>query len=321
MFVPKPATSSSFSSSSAVTSTGGASQSIPVPASTPADVINSIHDNNNSSTREQRKQKEQQITQYLLRKFLYFYPFLLYEKDYQFMISEVQCNDPSCVPIETLIVIILNDSALIQEYFEKPSHSSQKILKPILEVTDLDLEESIDFQPFSLKNKSFYHSFLSIRSTIVQNIVKEESETNEMNPEKQLFFQQMMKNYNNTSHLQSVIQENALQVQILEKERKKQADEERKRKIQEANEDVTIVKMKSSSTSSTTIIKQSLPAPPPPVIPTVSEPKLIIVNNSNALEQKPRHEKDRKRSGCPCCDPDNLDNKIDRMMFLDIPPN
>lgn len=301
MFVPK---SSSSSSSAAVSNT--------------AENKNS---QSSADTNHAKKRKEEEIKHFLLRKFLFFYPFLLFEKDYQFMISEVQCNDPSCVPIETLIVILLNDSSLIQEYFETPLHSSQKILKPMMEVTENDLEETIDCQPFSFKNQSFYQNFISIRSTILQNIIKEQNKnkTPEINPEKQFFFQQMMKNYNNTDHLQTLLMENTNQLQIIEKERKKQADEERKRKIQEANDDVTVVKMKSSSSTSTSITKQSLPVLPPPQ--PASEPKLIIVNNSNSLEQKPRHEKDRKRSGCPCCDPDNLDNKIDRMMFLDIPPN
>jgi hypothetical protein len=48
----------------------------------------------------------------------------------QIMISEIQCNDPNCVPIETLVILI-----------GKNSRWSNKILMHLAEVTMDDILE------------------------------------------------------------------------------------------------------------------------------------------------------------------------------------
>ena len=32
-----------------------------------------------------------------------------------------------------------------------------------------------------------------------------------------------------------------------------------------------------------------------------------------------RHQKGTRARGCPCCDPDNIDNTVDKILFLDTP--
>jgi hypothetical protein len=56
---------------------------------------------------------------------------------------------------------------------------------------------------------------------------------------------------------------------------------------------------------------------------SINSIKTISIDDTNDRKKKnkPRHEKEERRRGCPCCDPDNLNNLIDRMMFGDIPPN
>ena len=46
---------------------------------------------------------------------------------------------------------------------------------------------------------------------------------------------------------------------------------------------------------------------------------LIGSNNSSARPAK-RHNKGTRPRGCPCCDPDNVDNILDNMIFLETPP-
>lgn len=50
--------------------------------------------------------------------------------DLQIMVTEIQCFDPDCVPIETLVILLGSNARW-----------TQKILKPIADVTDLDIME------------------------------------------------------------------------------------------------------------------------------------------------------------------------------------
>jgi hypothetical protein len=50
--------------------------------------------------------------------------------DMQIMVTEIQCFDPDCVPIETLVIILGNSARW-----------TQKILKPMADVTDSDILE------------------------------------------------------------------------------------------------------------------------------------------------------------------------------------
>ena len=58
------------------------------------------------------------------------------------------------------------------------------------------------------------------------------------------------------------------------------------------------------NTDTPTTIKQSRP-------PTYNEIDIIA---------KPRHNKGSRPRGCPCCDPDNIDNIIDQIIFNNTPP-
>jgi hypothetical protein len=274
--------------------------------------------------KELQRVKEQEIVEFLKRKFLFFYPFLLFEKDYQIMINEVKCNDPTCVPIETLVIIFLNDSTYIKDYFQPPHRSSEKILKPLIEVTEDDLN-NLEI-PFQFLDQEFYQSITSIRTNVL-NVLNSSKGNEPKQNEKKLFLQQMTKNYNNEKELDNLLRENNSQLKLQEMEFKRKEDEDRKRRIEEAKNEITVVKMKSSSGSFTAGTSAAVPISnptPKTVLPPLSSSSMMMMGvNPPSLsnDRKPRHEKDGRMRGCPCCDPDNLDNKIDKMMFLDIPPN
>jgi hypothetical protein len=240
------------------------------------------------------------------------------------MINEVKCNDPTCVPIETLVMIFLNDSTYIKDYFQPPHRSSEKILKPLVEVTEDDLND-LEI-PFQFLDQEFYQSITSIRTNVL-NVLNSSKGNEPKQNEKKLFLQQMMKNYNNEKELDNLLRENNSQLKLQEMEFKRKEDEDRKRRIEEAKNEITVVKMKSSSGSSTTGTSAAVPVSnptPKTVLPPLSSSSMMMMGvNPPSLsnDRKPRHEKDGRMRGCPCCDPDNLDNKIDKMMFLDIPPN
>ena len=78
-----------------------------------------------------------------------------------------------------------------------------------------------------------------------------------------------------------------------------------------------------SSSSSTTSI-----SPAPTSSLSVSIPVVLPAKNSRPLVVKslgepvgPRHSKEKRQRGCPCCDPDSVENLIDKMIFLEHSPN
>jgi hypothetical protein len=49
-------------------------------------------------------------------------------------------------------------------------------------------------------------------------------------------------------------------------------------------------------------------------------PRVVASPTEGATVKSRQTKHEQKRRGCPCCDPDNLDNLIDRMIFLDQAP-
>jgi len=48
---------------------------------------------------------------------------------------------------------------------------------------------------------------------------------------------------------------------------------------------------------------------------------VLNMSNPGGLQPTARHNKEVRQRGCPCCDPDNIDNLIDKMIFLEHAPN
>jgi hypothetical protein len=264
------------------------------------------------------RRKQEDIGRWVRFSLASHYPCFAFGKDYQLMISEIQCNDPSCVPIETLIVVVFDDSSYVARCVS-PLQYSTKILKPLFEVILQDIM-SMEW-PFEILDKSILNFILSTKASMVKTLVP--AMDNERQ-EKGVLLQQIFRTFSDNSLRidtnSSEGQESKFQPEltlidfVLHEELKKKEEEkmqrtrfeeeERAKSLQEANNNITVVKMKKIS----------------PVIP--SQPETItLVKGKQDSSTKPRHEKGRTMRGCPCCDPDNLDNKIDKMMFLDIPPN
>ena len=242
---------------------------------------------------------QERIGRWICQRITYFYPLLAYGKDYQLMVSEIQCNDPGCVPVETLILVLMNE----EESIVTPSKFSTKILKPMCEVSLVDIEE-IEF-PFEFTNSQFTNLVNTLKDGISKALMQHSttSQSDFVSTVSQILHAWSRDPTTITSMLKDEVQRRE-KVQLDEK---RKVEEERKRKIQEANENITVVKMPGASTAK---------VEPAPIIMKGNPSTLLTENNG-----KPRHEKGSRRRGCPCCDPDNLDNKIDKMMFLDIPPN
>eukprot|EP01040_Poterioochromonas_malhamensis_P007968 gene7968-8612_t len=252
------------------------------------------------------------------------FPLLAYQRDYQMMVTEVQCNDPSCVPVETLVAIILNEDPELLNVIS-PSKFSTKILKPILEVNEADLEE-IEW-PFILSDPTLQSFTVQLKKLISSSLIDGGS-SDRTKDRRKGYIANILSNVASAATLQLIKEEEQRERDKMEAEKRTKEEAERKRKIQEANENITVVKMTNTSTISQTSYNPTTATAQIPSLPSSSStkptskvgPALTVIKGGDE-GGKPRHEKGSRRRGCPCCDPDNLDNKIDKMMFLDIPPN
>lgn len=219
----------------------------------------------------------------------------------QVMVTEVSCNEPDCVPLETLVICI-----------GAQARWADKVLKPIAEVTDSDLDEldipcswtewiQSEHERKGLKNNTpTKENILSITPTsTAQSLGSENS---------------------NTSTPPTVT----------------------------APPGSTIVTMRprgDTSGSRPPAVSNTgimLPPPPRPVstsVPIVPQPKplstaMASVDSMRSKKAKPVSLKSRdenlpaarhsskgvRQRGCPCCDPDNMDNILDKMLYFDAPP-
>jgi len=304
--------------------------------------------------------------------------------EFQVMVTEIQCNEPDCVPIETLVIIVLmsadGDAVTSSKGAQKWAN---KIMVPVAEVTKVDVVELInEIFPNSPVVTSSENAIV-VKTSFVELFGSE--------------LRALIQKYKSTANSEDTRANQLLLIQTLQSH----ADVLRRNMPKEEApalppaipgaepvRTVTTVVMKSntpkpvpdmiaplstasvpeaspiataaSSTppisvrmankSATTLspvttapssavpeVPVPAPAPAtttaepatavkmsPAAAPTTAAPTPIITYSqpvpTNGATIAPRHKKGSTRPrGCPCCDPDNLDNIIDTMMFSHYP--
>jgi hypothetical protein len=240
----------------------------------------------------------------------------------QILVTEVQCFEPDCVPIETLIILLGNNSRW-----------TTKILKPLSEVTEDDLNTMAGEIPSSLP---VIQTDLMRRKKEKEGEEEEEQEawvlsiTKVIDQKKEepqsrgglLFLQKYLERIlssPDTAALTSSSEVTAPSPMSLS-----------------TPSPPTVVKMRSTSSLSTlpsstlsslAPVPVSAPAPAPtlhtlPRQPPAPPPVILMSQQQRFNDEgpKPRHQKGVRQRGCPCCDPDNLDNIVDRLLYFDTPP-
>jgi hypothetical protein len=232
----------------------------------------------------------------------------------QILVTEVQCFEPDCVPIETLIILLGENSRW-----------TTKILKPLTEVTDddlnmLEIPSSLPIVQTNLLKKGSKDTeekeevkrelepwVLSITHMI------EEKKDKPQSREGLLFLQKYLQRILSEPEPDSNTGPSSPQLSL-----------------SSPPIPPTIVKMKSTSTpapvSSSTSTSIKISEQPTPTLHTLPRqvlapppaPLILIQKQQEVL--KPRHQKGVRQRGCPCCDPDNLDNIVDRLLYFDTPP-
>jgi hypothetical protein len=244
--------------------------------------------------------------------------------DIQILVTEVQCFEPDCVPIETLIILLGSEN----------SRWTTKILKPITEVTDDDIRG------------------LDIPSTLPIPRSKEKiSPPTSPPPSPPAWVGSLLKMIDEQQggprYRDGLEYLHKYLTKKLEPTEKSIHAPTPPTPLPQAP---TMVRMKattpspSPSSSSMTSSPQpsSAPSPtlakmkpesyseprPPPVSVQQSvsmslpnqQPLILQPKQIHDEEPKPRHKKGVRQRGCPCCDPDNLDNIVDRLLYFDAPP-
>lgn len=206
------------------------------------------------------------------------------------MVTEIACQDPTCVPIETLVIV-----------FGPTARWTGKVLKPMSDVTEMDIRQLfLSDEVLSVMEKPV--SNLTIETSTSGRILAELAEIEDESERCKsidalldLLRAQKLAltmNHNESNPLVSTNSANIPAVPI------------------------TVVKMMSNQPNSQTeqdlATKQAVSKRP------VRE--TLLVADTNVFSTQSRHSKGTRQRGCPCCDPDNIDNVVDRLLFLDSSP-
>ncbi len=317
----------------------------------------------------------------------------------QIMVTELQCYDPDCVPVETLVIILGNES-----FGDKSDRWSNKILKPLVEVSKNDVEEALqsyldrrndtvwlnDIQGFIMQlvqekglEKKQIASYLKelAAQLLVENTTESESAAPLVNQNPDISTTQLKESLPASTILSE--QTKATKVTMVRMQPTAQSQPpaaipslvtpssglryELKRHYDNADniplhagvvstadasasaastvsatvksidKSAEVLPISGSVTSdnvSSGLPKAILSSPPlaatglssasAPVPMTFKQQQQALggLSDSGRATSKPRHNKDVPRQkGCPCCDPDNLDKLIDKMLFMEYPPN
>lgn len=224
----------------------------------------------------------------------------------QVMTTEIQCFDPGCVPLETLIVIFVVSDI---EDVIGPSRFSEKILKPMDKVLESDIA-GIDF-PFR-----FYDSEYDLA---VKAIERSFSSSTDKNPKAIRMFERYVGKITAIKAV-TVIQNEAIstiprELPIVSTASAIVSPKTVSHPVTQVSMTPVKVPMQFNETNPKTVSKITDEIPVPTsrsyIFPVKKEEDKVIV----------RHNKEEKRRGCPCCDPDNLDHLLDKIMFMEYPPS
>lgn len=218
--------------------------------------------------------------------------------DVQVMVSEIECNAPDCVPVETLAVLVGDKSKWVG-----------KILKPLSEVILADIEE-LDFP--SVKERSSDADLGSEIGAELRERLRGISEASTR-----------LKTLEYLKDLLSDIMDETLD-EVKPSSRKDSTNSS-------SSADHSQTDFALDTVISTPSIVSTPSLANPPITRVVMRPNNSMSGGStseertrvkfeNPLNSKPRHQKGVRPRGCPCCDPSNIDNIVDKLLFFDTPP-
>lgn len=217
---------------------------------------------------------------------------------------EVICNEPDCAPIEVLIILGFPEFS-VDGYRAQPNKWAGKILKPLADVTQEDVM-TLEI-PIRCLNVALSNIDKALEEAL--RLLDGADSLDLANDLKTLLL-------NAVEAIDEKLPQPPSQAMIID-------------------DDVTPVRMSSTvnpasisvaasvSSKATPTAPQAASAPSvPPLASSVKKAGdfIVVKDGQERKSAAPRHEKGTRPRGCPCCDPDNLDNIIDKMLFMDMPP-
>ena len=287
----------------------------------------------------------------------------------QVMVTEVECNDPQCVPLETLVALLGKDARW-----------TTKVLKPLNEVTQRDIGDlplplswlSWETEQIFIKSNTEIYSWMTRISDEFETKLSGLTDHDNLQAIKimaRLITDLQFKSVEIDENMSLIpdpsllIKDTAANTAIstMVPMRLKSVSES----VQLLADNGAIVTNLSTAVSRTTEIDLAYVEARCPseiavsaqinqrstMVTVTSQPPALKVDDSmehsagrssgktkilkleNTRNQFPlissttvavgpqqRHKKGSRPRGCPCCDPNNIDNIIDRMIFLETPP-
>eukprot|EP01041_Mallomonas_annulata_P006262 gene6262-12679_t len=221
------------------------------------------------------------------------------EDSVQVMVTEVQCNEPDCVPIETLIIL----NGVKGKWMTK-------ILKPVLEVSETDVKALLIPSDWALHIREVEDK--KSASVVTAETVSPQLpfEDNDSVPAEMIWFHESLTEIKSRLATLSKSQQN-FAIQYME-----QFCQTHKSQLINSDADKKTDNIKAIEVTKETVVPMQ-PRPQVTSQPDRGRPIVVSVRDSGPPI---RHNKGVRQRGCPCCDPDNIDNIVDRMLFLDAPP-
>jgi hypothetical protein len=267
------------------------------------------------------------------------------------MVTELECNDPGCVPIETLVALIGDDARW-----------TAKVLKPISDVTQQDIRDldlPVPWEKWVIASEQKKNG-MKIRETVLREsedvfrkiselpsdsdkllaiaVLQEKCE--EIRRSIESFFDAAISvpmesrndiALNDSAEVTMVPMKPRTAVSAIEVPKEDLKVDYSSSGPKSSSEQMNLkaagdVKNEVPSFSVGSI-RVANPLPPPITFTGVS--KAPPIGSSGIARALPgafgppaRHEKGSgvRPRGCPCCDPDNVDNIVDKLLFLETPP-
>ena len=191
----------------------------------------------------------------------------------QIMVTEIECRDEGCVPIEVLVIIMGTNNRW-----------AGKILKPMVEVTDSDVRE-LEI-PVDIENYEESRVKPPTPPPLTHFPTEESTIQVPMRP-------------TDTSVLSNLVPKVGVQVSSTS-----------------SSSSSAFTSSDDGSGVNITVRKELMKT-------KVSRSNIVNTEGgSMAMAPTSRHETKGgvRPRGCPCCDPDNMDNIIDSIMFNNLPP-
>jgi hypothetical protein len=252
------------------------------------------------------------------------------------IVTQIDCQDPNCVPIETVIALLGPKSRWVGKIL-KPMSQIQKsdvislLLSP--EIINIYTKDNIVSEPAEAIPELLYQMTLKLESIdnlsdrliIIENIqnsillLKRKTELLIPNPT-------LNPSLDHTHRKDSSLESNFEKMSITNVSMvpKSEVKVDLIQNMKES-ENITKQRMLPSPTSqqfqnNSNHLNRNNSIP---ISVDIKPDSSINVSSNNNIFQSSntsRHNKGVRQRGCPCCDPDNVDNIVDKLLFFENPP-